>query len=340
MDQADAYDYELPGTSVAQQAIEPRDSARMLVVRELADRTVADLPQLLDPGDVLVVNRTRVRASRLRGTKRGTGGAVEFLLLRALDDDYHWEALCRPARRLRRGTTVDAGPLSAEILTDPVDGVVSLRFDRGAGSIEDILPTIGEVPLPPYFHGTLTSPDRYQTMFSKTIGSAAAPTAGLHFTPQLVGALKSRGITIVAIDLEVGLDTFRPMGAGTVSAHRMHSEQFDVPAEVVEAVNTARANGRRAVAVGTTVVRSLESAAESGVLEPARGKTALFIKPGYRFRAVDAVLTNFHAPRTTLTVLAAAMIGSTWKDVYRVAIDRGYRFLSFGDAMFIEAVPR
>lgn len=328
------FDYELPDGAIAQTAIEPRDAARLLVAATLEDETMLDFPQLLDPGDLLVVNETRVRAARLTATK-ATGGAVEVLLTKRIDEKT-WEALLRPARRIRVGTTMGVGPLEITVASAPVNGVATVAIDS-QGDVDDLLPAIGEVPLPPYFHGELADGERYQTMFAKTVGSAAAPTAALHFTPRLVAALSDRGVSIASVDLEVGLDTFRPMGDGHLEDHVIHSERYRVPESASDAIAATRNGGGRIIAVGTTVVRTLETAADDrGRVTAEIGESKLFIVPGYRFRAVDAVLTNFHAPRTTLVAMVAALIGPRWRSVYQHALDGGYRFLSFGDAMFVE----
>ncbi len=334
---ASDFDYDLPKAAIAQQAIEPRDAARLLVASTLDDLTFTDLPSLLDPGDVIVVNETRVRAARLRATKP-TGGVVEVLLTKRRDEAT-WDALVSPARRIRVGQTMVAGPLSVSVLTDPDRGVVVVGI-TGDGDVDDLLPTIGEIPLPPYFHGRLDDDERYQTMFSKTMGSAAAPTAALHFTAEVVAALADRGVQIVRVDLEVGLDTFRPMDDGPIEGHRMHRERYRVPEATATTIANARHRGNRVVAIGTTVIRTLETAAsEEGTVRPGSGESGLFIKPGHAFRAIDAAVTNFHAPRTTLLVLIAAVLGDRWRAVYDHALASEYRFLSFGDAMFIE-VPR
>ncbi|GMQ85458.1 MAG: tRNA preQ1(34) S-adenosylmethionine ribosyltransferase-isomerase QueA [Acidimicrobiia bacterium] len=331
------FDYHLPKAAIAQEAIEPRDAARLLVASTLDDLTFTDLPSLLDPGDVIVVNETRVRAARLRAIKP-TGGAVELLLIKRRDAAT-WETLVRPARRIRKGQTMVVGPLSVTVLTEPDRGVVVVEIS-GDSDVDDLLPTIGEVPLPPYFHGRLDDDERYQTMFSKTVGSAAAPTAALHFTSKVVASLADREVQIVRVDLEVGLDTFRPMNDGPIERHRMHRERYRVPEATATSIADARERGNRVVAIGTTVVRTLESATnEHGGIRPGLGESGLFVKPGYAFRAVDAVVTNFHAPRTTLLVLIAAVLGERWRVVYEHALASGYRFLSFGDAMFLE-VPR
>ena len=329
------FDYELPEAAVAQAAIEPRDAARLLVTSSLEDRTFRDLPGLLVPEDLLVVNRTRVRPARLRGHKTPSGGAIELLLSKRIDAD-RWEALIRPARRIRAGQELRFGDIRGHVLTDPDRGVVTVALEAGTTDVDDALGVDGEVPLPPYFRGSLATPDRYQTMFAKAVGSAAAPTAGLHFTPSLAEDLRERGIGIAEVDLEVGLDTFRPMEAGPIADHRMHRERFSVPAATVEAIERTRHLEGRVVAVGTTVVRSLETAAGVSGLTAGEAESGLFITPGYRLRVVDAVITNFHAPRTTLLVMIAALLGPRWREVYAHALDGGYRFLSFGDAMFID----
>ncbi len=350
------FDYELPESSIAQTAIEPRHDSRLLDVRRNQDRRFFELPDLLDPGDLLVVNRTRVRAARLRGHRLDSGGAVEALLLRRLDEGdtsdegTRWEALVRPARRLRPGVRIGFGAqsdasqpdgsrpdvrLTGEVLSTPVDGMVSLRL-TGADDVEATVATHGAVPLPPYFHGALADPERYQTIFASAVGSAAAPTAGLHFTPTLVERLTDTGIEFAEVELEVGLDTFRPMTVDAVSDHVIHRERYRIPEATAAAHRRTRGRGGRVVAVGTTVVRTLETAATTdGGIDPGEGESALFITPGYRFTAIDAMLTNFHAPRTTLIALVAAAIGPRWRQVYESALQRRYRFLSFGDAMFI-----
>ncbi len=325
------FHYDLPDEAIAQAAIEPRHDARLLDTGDLSDHRFRDLPQRLEPGDLVVVNRTRVRAARLRGTK-ASGGAVEALLLRSHPDGT-WEALVRPARRIRPGTEIDFAGEPATVETAPVNGVARLRFAAGA-ELEDRLERIGEVPLPPYFHGSLADAGRYQTIFAKVTGSAAAPTAALHFTPRVIEGLAARGIDVAEVELEVGLDTFRPIGAERLEDHEMHRERYTVPEEAAAAIAAARRRGDRVVAIGTTVVRTLETAARpDGTVEPGKGDTGLFITPGHRFRAVDLIVTNFHVPASTLTVLVAAFLGPAWRTAYATALQRGYRFLSFGDAM-------
>ncbi|MEA2010296.1 MAG: tRNA preQ1(34) S-adenosylmethionine ribosyltransferase-isomerase QueA [Actinomycetota bacterium] len=334
---ASLFTYDLPGTAIAQSAIEPRDAARLLVADTLEDQLFTDLPSLLDPGDLVVVNNTRVRPARVRATKE-TGGAVEVLLTKRIDE-ARWEALVRPARRIRPGTRMSAGSLQMTVLAGPDRGVVTVEIIADV-DVDDVLPGLGEVPLPPYFHGALENDERYQTMFARVAGSAAAPTAALHFTPAIVDALQARGVRIAEVELDVGLDTFRPMADGPISDHQMHLERYSIPTSTVEQVAAAKTRGSRVVAIGTTVVRTLETAADGdGRLQADSGSTDLFITPGYQPKIVDAMVTNFHAPGTTLIVMIAALLGSGWRDVYDHALEAGYRFLSFGDAMFIEVQP-
>jgi S-adenosylmethionine:tRNA ribosyltransferase-isomerase len=333
--QTDEFDYDLPQVSIAQAAIEPRHDSRVLVASDLTEFPFLKIAELLEPGDLIVVNRTRVRAARLIGAREPTGGKSELLLTKRVDP-LRWQALLQPAKKLPLGTIVLCGPITAEILSEPVAGVatVSLSVD---GDLETVLAEIGEVPLPPYFHGELDTSDRYQTLFAKTVGSSAAPTAALHFTSEVVEALEAKGVQFAEVDLEIGLDTFRPMVEGSVADHVIHKERIIVDDAAVDAVNLTRESGGRVIAVGTTVVRTLESAAAgAGRIGPFDGDTDLFITPGYKFLVVDAVFTNFHAPRTTLIVMIASMIGDRWRGVYQHAIEHGYRFLSFGDSMYIE----
>jgi S-adenosylmethionine:tRNA ribosyltransferase-isomerase len=332
--QVSDYDYVLPENSIAQEAIEPRDTSRLLDTSTMRDLVFTDFPSLCNPGDLLVVNETKVRAARLVGS-RDSGGSTEVLLTRRIDHE-RWQALLRPAKKLRTGSTVTIGDVTVTLVSDPIEGVATVQLSSASNrDIEDAIAESGEVPLPPYFHGDLQDPGRYQTMFADTVGSAAAPTAALHFTERVVNDLLETGVRIVRVDLEVGLDTFRPMGDGAVDDHVIHSERMTVGQETVDAVAATRARGGRVIAVGTTVVRSLETAATiDGHVAPYRGDSELFIAPGYSMRVVDAILTNFHAPRTTLLVLMSAILGERWRDVYSHAVDSGYRFLSFGDSMF------
>lgn len=328
------FDYELPDKLIAQTPTEPRDAARLLRASDLSDWSVRDLPRLLDPGDVVVINDTRVRAARLRGHRRHSGGAVELLLLGRRGK--HWEALVRPARRLRAGAIIDFGRMSARLQTDPVDGLVEVTLETSEDCVEDVVAAVGEVPLPPYIHEPLSDPQRYQTVFARRVGSAAAPTAALHFTQDTFGALEASGVEVATIELQVGLDTFRPITVEKIAGHQMHSEWISVQAEAAGRIRAARERGGRVVAIGTTVVRALETAAANGELSPFEGPTRLYIMPGYRFRVVDLLMTNFHIPSSSLLVLVAAFVGESWRDVYRAAIERNYRFLSFGDASIFD----
>ena len=330
----DEFDYELPQERIAQTPVEPRDSARLLVDRgsgPAEHRRVADLPELLAPGDVLVVNETRVIPARLR-LRRASGGTAEVLLLEPISPDRRWwEALVRPARRLRAGETLVDGRGV---------GVISIGERTAAGDTFEVrllgdndplaqLARIGEMPLPPYIHTRLEEPERYQTVYATEPGSAAAPTAGLHLTPELLARLSAREIEVVPVELVVGLDTFQPVSVPDPLDHRMHSERYRVPAATWAACRSAR----RVVAVGTTSVRALESVAATGSME---GRTELFLHRGCEFAVVDALLTNFHLPRTTLLMMIDAFVGPRWRALYALALAEGYRFLSFGDAMLLD----
>ncbi|MGA7096186.1 MAG: tRNA preQ1(34) S-adenosylmethionine ribosyltransferase-isomerase QueA [Acidimicrobiia bacterium] len=329
------FNYLLPDSAIAQEAIEPRHGARLLDTRDMSDHTFLDLADRLRPGDLVVVNETRVRAARLRGHRSGTGGEVELLLLRRRED-HSWEALARPARRLRPGVVIELDQMQAIVRTHPVDGVV--RVDLvGVDDVEGVIEATGEVPLPPYFKGHLDEVSRYQTMFARTAGSAAAPTAGLHFTTDVVDRLSEAGIAIASVDLHVGIDTFRPIQVDEIEGHRMHREWCSITAETATRIRETRRAGGRVVAIGTTVARTLESFAnDDGTVADGRMETDLFLKPGDPFRVVDVLVTNFHVPGSTLIVLVAAFMGERWRLAYQAALDRGYRFLSFGDAMIAE----
>jgi S-adenosylmethionine:tRNA ribosyltransferase-isomerase len=270
----------------------------------------------------------------LTGKRRDTGGTVELLVLSGRSDGL-WEVLARPSRRLRPGIVIDVEGLSATVVEGPAEGMVVV--DLQAPDVEAAIAAAGEVPLPPYFKGDLADSSRYQTMFARTTGSAAAPTAGLHFTPDVVGGLERAGIAMTTVDLHVGIDTFRPITSNEIEGHRMHSEWCGISEEAAAAIQRTRRTGGRVVAIGTTVVRALESFGnDDGTVRAMEGQTDLFLKPGDRFMVVDALVTNFHVPGSTLVVLVAAFMGDRWREAYRVALDRGYRFLSFGDAMYAE----
>jgi S-adenosylmethionine:tRNA ribosyltransferase-isomerase len=337
MDVAD-FAYELPAASIAQTPIEPRDHARLLVDRGPGaapdHRSVADLPALVRPGDVVVANSTRVLPARLLLTKP-TGGAVEVLLLERLPTG-EWEALVRPSRRVAPGSELTVGPeLTVRVgASGPGEGtrVVELRTDGAIGELAS-LDRHGVVPLPPYITAPPADPERYQTVFADRPGSVAAPTAGLHLTPAVLEGCRSAGARIEMVDLVVGMGTFRPISAAKVEDHHMHAERYQVSAGTMAACDAARTAGGRVVAIGTTTVRALESAALSGRLE---GRTELFIRRPWRWRAVDVLLTNFHLPRSSLLVLVDAFIGPRWRALYDEALAAGYRFLSFGDAMLLD----
>jgi len=322
--------YDLPEEAVAQSAVEPRHDSRLLDTRDMTDRRFLELAEMLAPGDLLVVNETRVRAARLNGVRRGTGGRVELLIL-GRGRDGAWEAAARPARRLRPGAVIEFDALTATVATAPERGVVEVTFD--VADVERAFEAVGAVPLPPYFRGRLADPDRYQTMFAAAPGSAAAPTAGLHFTDEVVTRLKRRRVEIARVDLHVSLGTFRPMTADNVEDHRMHSEWCAISESAAAAVNAAR----KVIAVGTTVVRTLESLADGpGRVRAGSHHTDLFLRPGAEIQVTDAVITNFHMPGSTLVALVAAFMGDRWRGAYGAALERGYRFLSFGDAMYAE----
>jgi S-adenosylmethionine:tRNA ribosyltransferase-isomerase len=334
------FDYDLPAERIAQSAA-PRGASRLLVL-DAPDagrhRSVADLPELLLPGDLLVVNDTRVLPARLFATRATGGGRVEVLLVEKLAP-RRWDALARPGRKTRPGTRLVLAPgLGATVVAKRVDGRHTLELDA---EIEPHLETLGHVPLPPYIGRADTEEDRerYQTIFAREPGAIAAPTAGLHFSAELLERLAARGVERAAVTLHVGIGTFKPVTADLVHEHVMEKERYEISAAAAEAIERARRAGRRIVAVGTTVVRTLESAAarsSSGSIEPGAATTDLFIYPGFRFRAVDLLLTNFHLPRSSLLMLVSAFAGrERVLEAYREAIDAGYRFYSYGDAMLV-----
>ena len=337
------FDYELPEELIAQTPVEPRDHSRLMVVHR-ADHTLEhrhfyDIVDYLRPGDALVINETRVIPARLLGVKEGTGVPVEVLLLRR-ENAADWEALVRPGRRLKPGTfcSFGDGALRCEVLDNvPETGGRRVRFYY-EGVFEELLDRLGEMPLPPYIHEKLENPERYQTVYAKEEGSAAAPTAGLHFTPELMDRVREKGVEIVPVLLHVGLGTFRPVKVDDVETHEMHSEFCQVTPEAAEKLNRIRAAGGRIVCVGTTSVRTLETmAGDDGVIHPGAGETKIFIYPGVKIKAVDALITNFHLPQSTLLMLVSAFMGrEETLRVYRAAVEEKYRFFSFGDAMFIE----
>lgn len=325
-----SFDYDLPPDAIAQHPVEPRHDARLLVDRgpDVAPehRRIRDLPDLVGPGDVVVVNSTRVLPARLH-LRKATGGAVEVLLLEETEAG-HWEALVRPSRKVAPGTTFD--------VDEDFAVVVGERLDDGRRAVEvrsaDLLAALdrnGEVPLPPYIQAALADPERYQTVYADRPGSVAAPTAGLHLTAEVLDGIRAAGAVVATVDLVVGLGTFRPISSDRVEDHVMHHERYDVP----EATQAACDAADRVVAVGTTTVRALESAARSGQRS---GSTGLFLTPGSEFLVVDALLTNFHLPKSSLLVLVEAFVGPHWRDLYGAALAADYRFLSFGDAMLLQ----
>lgn len=343
------YDYELPQELIAQNPAFPRDSARLLVVDSLTHythRVFQDLPDLLKPGDLLVLNNTRVIPARLYGHKP-SGGLVEVLLLEERRGDI-WLALVKPGRRLKPGARIFFEPqrllgegksLSATVLeTDEVTGGRLLQFEVPSlgVSVFELLEEFGQVPLPPYIRASQVQLEQYQTVYAQQPGAIAAPTAGLHFTPELLSRLHSRGIGSAFVTLHVGVGTFRPVDVEDVTTHKMHGEWIEVPAETVEQIRETQSQKGRIIAVGTTVVRALEGAAQSGQLQPFCGKTELFIYPGYQLRVVEGLITNFHLPRSSLLMLVSALIGrQRLMGLYQEAIASDYRFYSFGDAMLI-----
>ena len=333
--------YDLPPELIAQTPANPRDAARMLVYHRntgiTEDRIFRDFPSFLQPNDVVVVNETRVIPARLIGIKTESGIAVEVLLLRRIDQN-RWETLVKPGRRLRTGTEVSfgEGKLRAFIgeTTDAGGRIVSFEYE---GVFETILDELGQMPLPPYIHERLEDPEQYQTVYARQEGSAAAPTAGLHFTPELLDQIRRMGIDIVPVLLHVGLGTFRPVKAENVEDHLMHQEYYMVTEDAARRINAARANGGRIVCIGTTSVRTLETVAdEHGIVHPGTGMTGIFIKPGVAFKATDVLLTNFHLPESTLLMLVSAFIGREQAlSLYQEAVRKRYRFFSFGDCTLL-----
>lgn len=331
-----AYDYDLPKELIAQEPIEPRDAARLLKLNRatgaIEHHCVRDLPELLAPGDLIVANRSRVLRSRLVGTKVESGGRVEMTLLRPFPDG-RWEALIR-GHRVRSGQRVAIAPGVVAQIGEPASGARLVAFP--GVDVYGLMERAGQTPLPPYITGYAGDPDRYQTVYADTLGSAAAPTAGLHFTSMLMNRLREGEISWATVTLHIGLDTFRPITDEDVRQRQIHSEWAEVPGDVVHAIAEARERGGRVVSVGTSTVRALEFAARSGRLEPYRGAADLLIVPGYQFEVVDALLTNFHMPRTSVLLLAAAFAGhEPLLAAYAEAIKQRYRLLSFGDAMLV-----
>jgi S-adenosylmethionine:tRNA ribosyltransferase-isomerase len=333
------FDYSLPPELIAQHPCQRRDHSRLLVLDKktgnISHRHFYDLPNLLRSNDLLVLNDTKVLPARLFARKP-TGGQLEVLLISPVDDRT-WSCLVKPAKRAREATQLEfAGGLKGEVTGIGEEGLRTIRFSLGGQEFQDKLDEIGEMPLPPYIYEKPDDPGRYQTVYAAAPGAVAAPTAGLHFTPELFRQLEAKGVETAFLTLHVGIGTFRPVSAETVEEHQMHSEYYAISAETAEKINRAKAQGRRVVAVGTTSVRVLETAARTGIISPGSGWTDIFIYPGYRFSMVDALITNFHLPHSTLLMLVSALAGrERILAAYQEAVAREYRFFSFGDAMLI-----
>ena len=335
------FNYELPKELIAQVPIENRDESRLMVLdrekKTIEDKIFKDILDYLQPGDCLVRNNTKVIPARLYGIKEETNVNVEFLLLKRIEGDI-WEVMVHPGRRLKPGTKVvfGNGILKAEILEVLDGGNRKVHFEY-EGIFNEILDQIGLMPLPPYIHESLKQKDRYQTVYAKYEGSAAAPTAGLHFTDELIEKIKQKGVEIANVTLHVGIGTFRPVKVENIEEHDMHSEHYYIKEEDSEKINKTKKNGGRIIAVGTTSCRVLESVAdEKGMVKETEGDTNIFIYPGYKFKCVDALITNFHLPESTLIMLVSALAGKEYiMQAYKHAVEEKYRFFSFGDAMFI-----
>ncbi len=341
MDIKDFY-YDLPTELIAQTPLKDRTMSRLMVLNResggISHRHFFDIVDYLNPGDCLVMNNTRVIPARLYGSKEGSGGRIEFLLLKRLDIDT-WELILRPGKKAKVGSrfVFGDGRLKAEIIEVKDDGNRVARFEYD-GIWEEILDSLGEMPLPPYIKEKLVDKNRYQTVYSKIEGSAAAPTAGLHFTDELLDKIRQKGIKTAFVTLHVGLGTFRPVSAEKIEEHKMHTEFYQVSKETADLINETRKNGGRVICVGTTSVRTLESSSlDDGTVVSGSGDTSIFIYPGYKFKTVDALITNFHLPESTLLMLISALYDrESIMKAYKEAIDEKYRFFSFGDAMFIE----
>lgn len=338
------FNFDLPETLIAQTPLEHRSESRLLVIdktkQTMTDKHFFDIIDELNSGDTLVLNNTRVLPARLHGQKADTGGHIELLLLKNTVDDT-WEVLAKPAKKLKNGTVITFGDgrLTATVVDDSLDHggrIVTFTYD---GIFLEVLESLGEMPLPPYIHEKLADQGRYQTVYAKENGSAAAPTAGLHFTDDLLAQIKAKGVNIAWVTLHVGLGTFRPVSVDNIEEHDMHSEFYILPQKTAEIINETKAAGKRVIAVGTTSIRTLESVAKKfdGQVKADSDWTNIFIKPGYQFQVVDAFSTNFHLPKSTLVMLVSAFAGREFVlSAYQHAIDEHYRFFSFGDAMFVK----
>lgn len=335
------FSYDLPQELIAQDPLEDRSSSRLMLLDKntgaIEHKVFKDIIDYLNPGDCLVLNNTKVIPARLMGVREGTGASIEVLLLKRRENDV-WEVLVKPGKKARPGDRIifGEGKLTAEVLDVVEDGNRLIKFYY-EGVFEAVLDELGQMPLPPYITHKLQDKNRYQTVYAKNEGSAAAPTAGLHFTKELLEKIKEKGVNVVSITLHVGLGTFRPVKVDKIEEHRMHTETFNISKEAADTINRTRAAGGRVIAVGTTSCRTLESAAADDGTIPARsGDTDIFIYPGYKFKAIDCLITNFHLPESTLIMLVSALAGrDNIMNAYETAVKERYRFFSFGDAMFI-----
>ena len=335
------FDYDLPEERIAQTPVEPRNASRMMVLdpqeKSIEHKHFYDLKEFLVPGDTLIFNDTRVLPARLIGHRAQTGGKVEVFLLRRIDAT-HWETLVKPGKKAKPGNEIEFSEELSCVVTEHTDfggRIVEFKFN---GVFEEILDRLGETPLPPYIHEKLEDKERYQTVYNREEGSAAAPTAGLHFTKEQMQELKDMGVNLGFVTLHVGLGTFRPVSVDNIEEHEMHKEYYSIPAETAELIKATKASGHRVIAVGTTSIRTLESAATGfNEIQGKSGWTQIFIYPGYDFKIVDAIITNFHLPKSTLIMLISAFAGRNFiLNAYKTAVEDKYRFFSFGDSMFIQ----
>lgn len=337
----DDFDYYLPEELIAQVPIEKRDSSRLLVLDkntgDVCHKHFSDIIDYLNEGDVLVLNDSKVIPARIIGIKEHTNAVIELLMLKSVGEDV-WECLCKPAKRISVGTVVTfIDKLKCECVGVFDEGIRHFKFIYD-GILMEILDELGEMPLPPYIHEKLSDKDRYQTVYAKNIGSAAAPTAGLHFTNELLSDIENKGVIIVSITLHVGLGTFRPVNVEDVTKHKMHSEYYEMSENVANILNSAKENGTKIISVGTTTTRTLETIySKYDCFKACSGFTDIFIYPGYKFKAINSLITNFHLPKSTLIMLVSALAGKeNIMNAYKIAVENKYRFFSFGDAMFIK----
>ena len=335
------FDYFLPKELIAQTPLKKRESSKMLILDkktgEYKDEKFTSFINYLEEGDTLVLNNTKVLPARLIGNKADTGAIIELLMLKELENDS-WQCLARPAKRVKQGTIVNfSNKLKAVCIEVGNDGLRTFKLIY-SGILLEILDELGEMPLPPYITEKLEDKNRYQTVYAKVVGSAAAPTAGLHFTDDILNEIRKKGVNVAFITLHVGLGTFRPVVAENITDHEMHEEYYEISDETAELLNNTRKNGKRIIAVGTTTTRTLESVVDvNGYFKKQRGLTKIFIYPGYKFKAIDALLTNFHLPKSTLIMLISALAGKeNVLNAYKHAVEEKYRFFSFGDCMFIK----